>query len=70
MTEKRRDEIAAPAMVARISTFRRSCILSEVGLDIFVIDSILADKDPDSAMASAFGVALFSSMRFHQRVHH
>ena len=36
MTENRREEIAAPAIVARIRTLRRDCILSLFGLDIRV----------------------------------
>ena len=41
MTEKRRDEIAAPAIVARIKTLRRAWMLSEDCLDILVMASIL-----------------------------
>lgn len=43
-TEKRRDEIAAPAIVARITILRRDCMLSAVLLDIFGIGSILFTK--------------------------
>ena len=36
MTENRREEMAAPAIVARIRTLRRDWILSLFGLDIRV----------------------------------
>ena len=39
MTEKRREEIAAPAIVARIRTLRRDCMLSLFCLDIRVSTS-------------------------------
>jgi len=42
ITEKRREEIAAPAIVARISTLRSALTLSDVCFDIFVIQSIAA----------------------------
>lgn len=41
--------MAAPAMVARISTFRRAWILSNVPLDIFVTNSIIFVRVPSIA---------------------
>jgi hypothetical protein len=41
MTEKRRDEIAAPAIVARMRTLRSAWMLSDDCFDILVMVSIV-----------------------------
>jgi hypothetical protein len=46
ITEKRREEIAAPAIVARMRTLRRAWMLSDVCFGIFVMYSIFStDKE-------------------------
>jgi hypothetical protein len=57
MTEKRREETAAAAIVARMTTFNSAWILSDVPLDIFVTNSII----------SVPGEEIFPQLTFNRR---